>query len=95
MNGTMPVIGGTIVIEEFMADYDIMGGFGKVYLLAERAGANLATSEHAKFIEDQTVLRGTARYDGLPVFGEAFVLVNYNNTAPATTKTFASDTANP
>ena len=94
-NGTMPIEGGDIVELPFMSDNDIIGGFGSLYLLAERAGANIAMSEHVKFIEDQTVFRGTARYDGKPVFGEGFVAINIANTAPTMTKAFASDEANP
>ena len=93
-NATMPVEGGDIVELPFMSDGDIVGGFGSLYLLAERAGSQLAVSEHVKFIEDQTVFKGTARYDGMPVRGQAFVALNINNTAPATTKEFATDAAN-
>lgn len=94
MNGTMPVEGGDIVELPFVPDNDIIGGYGSLYLLAERAGAQLAASEHVRFIEDQTVFKGTARYDGMPVFGEGFVIVNIANIAPTTTVTFAADTAN-
>lgn len=95
MNNTMPIEGGDIVELPFIPDNDIIGGYGDLYLLAERAGASLASSEHVKFTEDQTVFRGTARYDGMPVFGEGFVIVNIANTAPTTTVTFAADVANP
>ena len=94
MNNTMPIEGGDIVELPFVPDNDIIGGYGDLYLLAERAGANLASSEHVKFIEDQTVFKGTARYDGMPVFGEGFVIVNINNTDPTTSIAFAQDTAN-
>ncbi len=91
---TMPVEGGNIVELPFIPDNDVVGGFGSLYLLAERSGAQLAQSEHARFIEDQTVFKGTARYDGMPVFGEAFVVVNIANTAPTTSVSFPQDTAN-
>ncbi len=94
-NMTMPIIGGEIVILEFISDNDIIGGYGQLYLLAERAGAQFAVSEHVRFIDDQTVFKGTARYDGMPVFGEGFVAFNIANGDVTTTKTFASDTANP
>lgn len=94
MNNAMPVEGGDIVELPFVPDDDIIGGFGDLYLLAERAGANLAASEHAKFVEDQTVFKGTARYDGAPVFGEGFVIVNINNIAPTTSVPFPQDVAN-
>lgn len=94
LNGTMPVVGGEIVILPFIADYDIVGGYGSLYLLAERSGAQMAVSDQVKFLEDQTVFKGTARYDGRPVFGEAFVVLNINNTDPTTSLTFAADEAN-
>ena len=94
INATMPVEGGNIVELPFIADNDIIGGFGSLYLLAERAGAQLAQSEHVMFIEDQTVFRGTARYDGMPVFGEAFAMVNIANAAPTTSVLFPQDVAN-
>lgn len=92
----MPIIGGTVieVEDDAIADYEIIGGFGANYLMAERAGIQFANSDIPLFLQDQTVFKGTARYDGLPVSGKAFVVVNYNNTAPTTTKTFAADTAN-
>ncbi len=94
MNGTMPIEAGDIVELEFIPDNDIIGGFGSLYLLAERAGGQFAVSEHVKFIEDQTVFKGTARYDGEPVIGAGFIILNINNTAPTTTVPFAADTAN-
>ena len=93
-NKTMPIIGGDVVLLEFMADNDIIGGYGSLYLLAERSGSQLASSDQVKFIEDQTVFKGTARYDGMPVIGEGFVMVNIANTAPTTVVAFASDIAN-
>jgi HK97 family phage major capsid protein len=95
VNQTMPIVGGDVVILEFIANNDIIGGYGSLYLLAERAGIQLAQSEHVRFIEDQTVFKGTARYDGKPVFGEGFVIVNIANANPTTAVTFAGDTANP
>lgn len=94
INGTMPVAGGVVEVLDFIPDYDIITGYFDLYLLAERAGIRLDQSEHVKFIEDRTVFRGTARYDGLPVIAEGFALMNINNTNPTTTITFAPDTAN-
>ena len=78
----------------FIPDDVIIGGYGDLYLLAERAGTALAQSEHVRFIEDQTVFRGTARYDGLPVIPEGFVAIGIGGTKPTATMTFAEDTAN-
>lgn len=96
MQDVMPVIGGTIETLNFIPDNQIIGGYGELYVLVERAGVQLAISEHYRFVEDQTVFRGTARYDGKPVIAEGFVGIGIAGTAPdADDVTFASDTANP
>lgn len=95
MNKTMPVLGGAIETLEFIPDGVVVGGFGDLYLLAERAGAAIAQSEHVRFLEDQTVFKGTARYDGIPTIAEGFVAIGINGTAPtANAVTFTADTAN-
>lgn len=94
VSGTMPVVGGDIVTLDFMADGDVAFGHLDLYLMAERAGVSLAMSEHARFVQDQTLFKGTARYDGKPVFGEAFGLMNINGKTPTTSVTFPPDTAN-
>ena len=92
---TMPVIGGAIETLSFIPDDVIIGGYGDLYLLAERAGAALAQSEHVRFVEDQTVFKGTARYDGIPVIAEGFVAIGIGGTKPtAGAVTFDEDTAN-
>ena len=91
--GTMPVVGGEIVILDFIPDNTIIGGYGDLYLLAERAGTALSQSEHVRFLEDQTVFKGTARYDGMPVIPEGFVVMGIG-AAPATNITFADDATN-
>lgn len=94
VNGSMPVVGGDIVTLGFMADGDIAFGHLDLYLMAERAGVQIAMSEHARFVQDQTLFKGTARYDGMPVFGEAFGLMNINGKTPTTSVTFPPDKAN-
>lgn len=94
VNGTMPVVGGVIEVLNFVPNNVIIGGFFDLYLLAERAGTKFATSEHVRFLQDQTVLKGTARYDGTPVIAEAFVAIGINGTTPSASMTFASDSAN-
>lgn len=92
---TMPVIGGAIESLNFIPDDVIIGGYGDLYMLAERDGAQIATSEHIRFIEDQTVFKGTARYDGAPVIAEAFVAIGLGSTRPSATDVkFTADTAN-
>ena len=94
VNGTMPVVGGAIEVLNFVPDNVIIAGYFDLYLLAERAGTKFATSEHVRFLQDQTVFKGTARYDGKPVIAEAFVAIGLNGTTPNATMTFAADTAN-
>lgn len=95
-NKEMPIVGGAIETLSFMPDDVIIGGYGELYLLAERAGGEFASSEHVRFTDDQTVFKGTARYDGLPVIAGAFVAIGINGTTPSASGiTFAEDSANP
>lgn len=91
---TMPVAGGEVIELPFIADDDIIFGYMDMYLMAERAGISLGQSEHVRFIDDQTVFKGTARYDGVPVIAEAFAMMNIASTKPQTSATFMGDTAN-
>ena len=94
ISNSMPVVGGEIVELNFIPDNNIVFGYMDLYLLAERAGTQLGQSEHCKFIEDQTVFKGTARYDGVPVIPDAFGVMSITTTAPATSILFPTDTAN-
>ena len=94
MSQTMPILGGAIEVLDFIPDNNLIGGYGDLYLLAERAGTTIAQSEHVRFIEDQTVFKATARYDGLPVIPEGFVVFGLNATTPTTSMSFAEDVAN-
>ena len=89
VNGTMPVIGGVIEVLDFIPDNTIIAGYFDLYLLAERAGQKFATSDHVRFIQDQTVFKGTARYDGKPSIAEGFVAIGLNGTTPDATMDFA------
>lgn len=92
--GTLPVINGDIDILEFMPDYDIVGGYGDLYLWAQRAGMKIQASEHVQFLQDNTVYKGTERADGTPIIPGAFVAINIKNTDITTDMTFAGDDAN-
>lgn len=95
MENTMPVIGGTVELLDFMPDYVIVSGYFDNYLLAERAGKKFATSEHVRFLQDQTVFKGTARYDGGPAIAEAFVAIAINGASVSTDAvSFEADDAN-
>lgn len=94
ISNSMPVAGGDIVELPFIPDGDIVFGYFDAYLLAERAGTALGQSEHARFIEDQTLFKGTARYDGAPLIAEAFGVMSIGTEAPTTSATFPADKAN-
>ena len=92
--GTLPIVTGDVDILEFMPDGDIVGGYGDLYLWADRASMQIESSEHVQFIQDNTVFRGKARADGMPIIPGAFVAININNKAVTTVMKFAADTAN-
>ena len=94
VNGQMPVVGGIIEVLNFVPDNVIIGGYFDLYLLAERASTQIGQSEHARYLADQTVFKGTARYDGLPVIAEGFVAIGIGGVTPDATMTFAPDVAN-
>lgn len=95
VDGEMPVIGGAVEIlsDKIIPDGNIAGGYGELYLMTEREGSTIQRSDERFFIEDQVVFKGTARYDGQPIIPEAFVAIGIGS-APATSTTFAGDTAN-
>lgn len=92
--GTLPIVTGDVDILEFMPDGDIVGGYGYLYLWADRASMQIESSEHVQFIQDNTVFRGKARADGMPIIPGAFVAININNVSVTTAMDFAADTAN-
>ena len=67
--------GTRVVFSQYMPEDQILMGDFKKYLLGERAGVRLESSTHVRFIEGQTVFKGTARYDGTPIYPDMFVLV--------------------
>ena len=94
IDDTMPVIGGAIETLDFMPDYVIVVGHLDLYLLAERAGEKFASSDQVYFLQNATVFKGVARYDGLPVIAEAFAVIGVNGTTPTADMDFAADTKN-
>ena len=92
--GTLPIVNGDIDILEFIPDGDIIGGYGDLYLWADRASMQIESSREVQFIQDNTVFRGKARADGAPIIPGAFAAININNTNVTTVMDFAADTAN-
>lgn len=95
MNGVMPVVGGDIVVLDFIPNNVIIAGYLDLYLLAERAGTSIGTSEHAFWTADMTGFKGTARYDGKILKNDAFVGIGINGAdGDDMVVTFPQDTAN-
>lgn len=94
IENTMPVVGGEIITLEFMPDHMVVGGYGDEYLLVERDGGTFASSDAPLFLMDKTAFKGTARYDGQPISGEAFMAQTYDNTPVTTALDFATDYVN-
>lgn len=72
--------GTRIVFSQYAPDDTIVLGDFKKYLLGERAGVKLAVSTDVRFIQDQTVFKGTARYDGKPIYTSSFVVITIEET---------------
>ena len=83
VNGRMPAIGGEIIVINDIPNNNIVMGYFDLYALLEKKGITIDTSEHVKFLEDQTVVRGRGRYDGKPVIAKAFVAIGIGS-APTT-----------
>ncbi len=92
--GTLPIINGDIEILEFIPNGDIIGGYGDLYLWAQRSGMQIELSREVQFIQDNTVFRGKERADGQPVVPGAFVAINIMGNDVTTAMTFAGDVAN-
>ena len=94
--GLLPIITGDIDILEFMPDNDIGGGFGDLYLWAQREGMTIGMDEvgFTNRVHDQTLFFGKERADGQPIIAGAFVAINIAGSTPTTAMTFAGDAAN-
>lgn len=92
--GILPIVTGDIDILEFMPDNDIVGGYGDLYLLAQRSGMTIEASRECQFVQDNTVFRGKMRADGVPVIAGAFVGINIAGSSVTTSMSFAADKAN-
>lgn len=83
VNRRMPAVGGEIIVLNDIPDNNIVMGYFDLYALLEKKGITIDTSEHVKFLDDQTVVRGRGRYDGKPVIAKAFVAIGIGS-APTT-----------
>lgn len=94
LDRVMPIVGGIIEIDNDIPYKNIIMGYFEDYTMGQRRDMALDKSEHVKFIDDQTVFRGKARYDGRPSIAKAFVLVGVDGTLPTTSAAFRPDYAN-
>ena len=83
----MPIVGGEIVELNFIADNNIIFGHFDLYTFGERAETKIDESEHVKFLDNQTVFRGVARYDGKPAIDEGFGVMTIDGRAQVTSAT--------
>lgn len=67
--------GTPIILTNYMADGEILFGDFSYYILGERQAVTITRSEHQFFIQDNTVFKGVARYDGKVIDEGAFVLM--------------------
>lgn len=93
VEGQMPGAGGIVEVLDFIPNYNIVAGYFDLYLLADRQGMVVDSSNLPRFIEDETVFRARGRFDGLPVIASAFAAFAINS-ADFSGVTFAEDTAN-
>lgn len=83
VDGTMPVDGGDVVVLNFVPDNNIAFGYLDLYVGLIKKEMTVAVSTEAKFIEDQTVIKGTMRADGKSAVTKAFGAIGYGE-APTT-----------
>lgn len=93
MGNTMPVVGGDIVTLEYIPDSTVIFGYFNNYMLVQREGVELAQSTDVRFLEDETVYRGTARYDGKPIIREAFAVLGVGKAPTTTSPEFAGESS--
>ena len=94
--GVLPIITGDIDILEFMPDDNIVGGYGDLYLWAQREGMTIGMDNvgYTNRVQDQTLFFGKERADGQPIIPGAFVAINIAGSSPTTEMSFAGDAAN-
>ena len=94
MDGSIPVEGGTVEELEWMPDGMIAGGYLDAYIMGEREGSSWKRSDDVLFFDDMSAFKATARYDGKPILGEAFVAFTIDGSSPTTSIDFMPDRAN-
>lgn len=96
IGGRLPIVSGDVDVLEFMPDYDIVGGYGDLYLYAQREGTVIGMDDvgYINRVNDQTIFFGKERGDGAPIIPGAFVAINLKNSTPTTSYVFPTDKAN-
>ena len=94
--GVLPIINGNIDILEFIPDNDIIGGYGELYLWAQREGATIGMdmNGYTLRVSDNTLFYAKERADGQPIIPGAFVAINIAGSSVTTSMTFPGDKAN-
>ena len=74
---SVTIAGVPVIFTDDVPAGSFVNGDFKKYLLAERSGIKFEASRDVQFIQDNTVFKMTARYDGKPVDAEYFGYYNF------------------
>ena len=73
----MTILGRPLILSEKMETLGDAGDIAYVdlgyYLIGDRMAMTMASSEHAKFTSDQTVIKTTMRVDGAPAVKSSII----------------------
>ncbi len=96
IGGRLPIVSGDVDVLEFIPDGDIIGGYGDLYLWAQRSGMELGTEMNGFTLRvtDNTLFWGKERADGMPIIAGAFVAINIAGQSVTTEIAFPGDIAN-
>lgn len=96
IGGRLPIVSGDVDVLEFIPDGDIIGGYGDLYLWAQRSGMELGTEMNGFTLRvtDNTLFWGKERADGMPIIAGAFVAINIAGQSVTTEIPFPGDIAN-
>lgn len=92
--GKMPASGDRVVICNILQDDVVVIGDFQKYALAQRNEMSIVRSDEIGFYEDQTVFKGTQRFDGKPYRLKAFTYMLLEGKSDIDPVTFPEDVAN-
>lgn len=78
----LPVLGGRVVVLDFIPDGEIVGGYGSGYVVVDRYEYDFATTDQVKWIEEQIGYKATQRLDGTVADPKCFAVFYTEAEAP-------------